>query len=131
MTEIFFRYIRNSLNFRGAHFKISHYAGYLLCTTWLRLFLHIPKKYCGHYLNNLIFDITRFLIGWIFLVYKPIYLILLVYRCTDLNFKLSENYWNEIQLFFVISTVVKIFKEWPQYFFGIWRNNLNHVVHTK
>ena len=52
MTVIFFRYIRNNLNSRGAHFKITHYAGYLVCTTWLRLFLHIPKKFYCHSLIN-------------------------------------------------------------------------------
>jgi hypothetical protein len=46
----FVRFIRNNLN------QVIHsYAGYTVCTTWLRLFLHEPNKNCDQSLIIFIF----------------------------------------------------------------------------
>ena len=45
-STLFVRFIRNTLN-----------ASYTVCTTWLRLFLHEPNKYCDKSLKYNLFSI--------------------------------------------------------------------------
>ena len=55
-----FRPIWNNLNVHDAHFQITCYAGYLVYTTRLRLFLHRPKKntmYNSYSLSNVFLHI--------------------------------------------------------------------------
>ena len=46
-SKLFVRFIRNNLN------QVVHTAGYTVCTTWLRLFLHEPNKNCNQSLIDL------------------------------------------------------------------------------
>ena len=51
-SKLFVRFIRNNLN-QVVHPCVTRYAGYMVCTTWLRLFLHEPNKNCDQSLNSL------------------------------------------------------------------------------